>query len=652
VQEDSDVICRYNISQNDQGIIFCVNYPATSVYIYNNTVYSGATVSPIIISERNVNAGTRTYYFYNNIIYNNSPAATYDFRTSGYTRTIDYNVFYGNHPSNEPSDANKITSDPQLVNPGSGGIGIDSVDGYKLQSTSPCINSGYQVSNHSSLDYWGNQVPFGLRFDRGAFEYPAVLSQGMTELLFPKYIGGKNSLSLNSRRMSTVFRIQLTGLSVLTNYRLTVGMVNGADAATSNGAGVFWIPGVTGDAGVSAGTLTAVSETIATDALGNVAFWVAVQPTGNSRFEPTTIPDSLLKLRIGLNNGAGGGSVVTRITSLSNVQPLDIAATPRTSSTADDGAFIQGGADIVSAGKFIYIWDNTIGMDRPLHGYIIEDNAIIEGTNAPSFYQSNVAGQAGKYGLVMPSNNPNGVRLIKAFNFDGTASASNSDNDGIWLSGTNTTNPMQGQVYLLYASDAPLPIQLASFVGSLFGNNSVKFEWQTISEINNYGFYIQRYSNKTEQFETLESSFQLGKGTTLEPQHYTWVDESAIITELQYRLKQIDNNGLVNYYGPISLNPNNVKAGEILPIDFNLNQNYPNPFNPVTTIEYSVPKPVYVKLSVFDLIGRKVLSLVDGQKTSGKYAVQFDGTNLSTGVYIYTLSAGEFQQTRILTLIK
>jgi hypothetical protein len=174
VQQDSGIVCRYNISQNDQGNIFCINYPVNSIYCYNNVVYIGSGLSAVIISERNNGgSGTRRYYFYNNIIYNNSSNAGYDFRSPGYgyTRIIDYNVFYGKHPGSEPPDVNKITTDPQFVNPGIGGIGISTLDGYKLQSSSPCINTGIKLPNHCNVDFWGNPVPSDTNVDRGAFEY-------------------------------------------------------------------------------------------------------------------------------------------------------------------------------------------------------------------------------------------------------------------------------------------------------------------------------------------------------------------------------------------------------------------------------------------------------------------------------------------------
>lgn len=170
VQADANVVCRYNISQNDQGIIFCINYPVTSVRIYNNTVYCPANISPVIISERNNGgSGSRTYTFNNNLIYNLSPTASYDF-TSGYNRTIDYNCFWGIHPSTEPADPHKITTDPKLVNAGSGGFGINTVDGYKLQSNSSCINKGKVIASNGGYDYWGNPLYNGVP-DIGAHEY-------------------------------------------------------------------------------------------------------------------------------------------------------------------------------------------------------------------------------------------------------------------------------------------------------------------------------------------------------------------------------------------------------------------------------------------------------------------------------------------------
>jgi endo-1,4-beta-xylanase len=100
-------------------------------------------------------------------------------------------------------------------------------------------------------------------------------------------------------------------------------------------------------------------------------------------------------------------------------------------------------------------------------------------------------------------------------------------------------------------------------------------------------------------------------------------------------------------------NPTDVKKiTETLPSNYELSQNYPNPFNPTTTFNYSIVKESNVKLQIFDVLGRHVQTLVDGPQTTGKYSVEFNAGNLSSGIYFYTLKAGEFTQTKKMLLIK
>jgi photosystem II stability/assembly factor-like uncharacterized protein len=88
------------------------------------------------------------------------------------------------------------------------------------------------------------------------------------------------------------------------------------------------------------------------------------------------------------------------------------------------------------------------------------------------------------------------------------------------------------------------------------------------------------------------------------------------------------------------------------PDNFLLMQNYPNPFNPSTTIEYEIPKQSHVTIKIFDLLGREVATLVNDRESAGKYKIKFDGSGLSTGIYLYRMEAGNFSQTRKLILIK
>ncbi len=163
-------IVRYNISQNDQTRAFHIAGPLTNTSVYNNTIYigEGMAVDPIIHTFWGGWADNTR--FCNNIFYNLG-AGDYILASST-SNAFDYNLFYGNHPAGEPADPHKLTNDPEFRNPGAAWLGRDSCLGYKLRSTSPCIDSGLTVSDHGDLDYWGNTVPSGLGVDRGAHEYP------------------------------------------------------------------------------------------------------------------------------------------------------------------------------------------------------------------------------------------------------------------------------------------------------------------------------------------------------------------------------------------------------------------------------------------------------------------------------------------------
>ena len=100
-------------------------------------------------------------------------------------------------------------------------------------------------------------------------------------------------------------------------------------------------------------------------------------------------------------------------------------------------------------------------------------------------------------------------------------------------------------------------------------------------------------------------------------------------------------------------NPTNIEEEpEYVLSKFILSQNYPNPFNPSTTIRYEVPNDSYVSLFVYDMLGNEVRRLVDSEKSTGIYEVNFDAGKLASGVYIYRLSAGEYSETKKMMFMK
>jgi hypothetical protein len=89
-----------------------------------------------------------------------------------------------------------------------------------------------------------------------------------------------------------------------------------------------------------------------------------------------------------------------------------------------------------------------------------------------------------------------------------------------------------------------------------------------------------------------------------------------------------------------------------VPTNYALNQNYPNPFNPSTKIQYSIPKSGHVSLKVFNLLGQEVATIFEGTQLVGNYEAEFDGSQLSSGVYMYTLKSGDISITKKFVLMK
>ncbi len=107
-----------------------------------------------------------------------------------------------------------------------------------------------------------------------------------------------------------------------------------------------------------------------------------------------------------------------------------------------------------------------------------------------------------------------------------------------------------------------------------------------------------------------------------------------------------------DYDGPVWEPPTSSEVVNSLPTRIELEQNYPNPFNPGTNINYHLPEASEVRLEVYDMLGRRVAILVDGRVSAGQHTVHFDGSNLSSGVYIYRLTVGDQVISRQLTLMK
>ncbi|MDW8437814.1 MAG: two-component regulator propeller domain-containing protein [Chloroherpetonaceae bacterium] len=212
-----------------------------------------------------------------------------------------------------------------------------------------------------------------------------------------------------------------------------------------------------------------------------------------------------------------------------------------------------------------------------------------------------------------------------------------AEKSGVLYAATNHSS-----VYRVSYASIALPVEFLEF-SYRKAKRGVELVWKTASEKNNAGFGVER-RREGEAWQSI--GFVRGKGTTTEPQSYSFRDENAQ-GKLFYRLKQVDFDGAFQY-SPV------LEVHLVAPTTFELAQNYPNPFNPTTNIAYRLPVASDVKLEVFDALGRKVATLADERQEPGTYSIAFDAARygLATGIYFYRLRAGSFSETKKMTLVK
>ncbi|MCF6271305.1 MAG: T9SS type A sorting domain-containing protein [Melioribacteraceae bacterium] len=208
------------------------------------------------------------------------------------------------------------------------------------------------------------------------------------------------------------------------------------------------------------------------------------------------------------------------------------------------------------------------------------------------------------------------------------------------------------------SASGPLPVELTSFSATVkststgSATNVVLLNWTTATEVNNYGFEVQRASFREDGTTPVQGDwstlgFVAGHGNSNSPKEYSFVDTDIKVAERSrsYRLKQIDTDGKFEYSDVIELKNNLTK-------EYVLEQNYPNPFNPTTVISYSIPTASHVIVKVYDVLGKTITTLVDKSQETGSYKVIFNATELSNGIYFYKINAGEFISIKKMLLLK
>ena len=191
-----------------------------------------------------------------------------------------------------------------------------------------------------------------------------------------------------------------------------------------------------------------------------------------------------------------------------------------------------------------------------------------------------------------------------------------------------------------------IPVELNSFAADV-KQGKVFLSWETATELNNLGFFIERRNIDPAETETewIEIGFKEGRGNSTERNLYRFEDYPLYDGTYHYRLRQIDYDGSFEYSNEVEVNLFSVKS-------FELSQNYPNPFNPTTTISFQLPEASFITLKVFDALGTEVATIAEGRYPAGVHEVNFDAKKLSSGLYMYRIISGTNELTRKMMVVK
>lgn len=226
-----------------------------------------------------------------------------------------------------------------------------------------------------------------------------------------------------------------------------------------------------------------------------------------------------------------------------------------------------------------------------------------------------------------------GVTSQTGLNYPSYVFVDNANNH-IWIPDTYSHRILRYDV-------APLPVELTSFT-AVSQNQQVTLNWSTATELNNNGFEVQR-SNSNSDFVSV--AFIQGLGTTTNQQNYSYIDKNLSAGVYIYRLKQIDYNGQFDYSNSIEV--------DVVSLDnYSLLQNYPNPFNPTTKIGYILKDRTNVKVVVMNSLGEEIAVLVNELQDQGLHQLDFNASNLSSGIYFYSIQTSQFRETKKMLLMK
>ncbi len=214
-----------------------------------------------------------------------------------------------------------------------------------------------------------------------------------------------------------------------------------------------------------------------------------------------------------------------------------------------------------------------------------------------------------------------------------------------------------GKAYVYNSNQQPTAITLSSFYVEI-GQDGILIKWGTETEPNNAGFNIYRSTEENGEYDKLNESLIPTQGDATTGATYNYLDKPDQAGDYYYKLQAVSLDGTTSFHGPIYIGLTSVDLNKkISPKDYSLSQNYPNPFNPETTIEFGLPAAGVVFINIYDINGHLVRNLVAERVSAGNHSVMWNGRDNSgvrvvSGVYFYSIKAGDFRQTLKMILVK
>jgi hypothetical protein len=579
---DTGVVARYNISQNDKGVLVYCNFAFSDAKIYNNTFYIGANLSPTIIKENgNYN---HTYAFHNNIIYNANTAsvsnAKFSFVSVGIqNRTITDNIFYRTNTPPEINFISNVTSDPLFVDPGKATIGLNTVGGYKLKSGSPALGSGKVMPHNGGKDYFGIAVSRTNKPHIGFYNGPATTVANVNPNFHIYLLTGQSNMSGRGTLATNVDA---------TNPRIKILQQNGT-----------WV--------TATHPLHAEVEPTAAAVGPGLAFALKMLENADPNVTIGLIPTAVGGQSITVFEP---GVINTRTNKSIYDESVNYANIARTQGVLKGVLFHQGESNNGSTSTWLSGVKNLINNFRTAFNnsqlpFIIGEMGRFP--TAPDKYNNILS--------VMPQI----INEVPYTALVSSAGLTDIGDDTHFNSSSATTLGIRYATAMKTLFNT-LPIKLEFFHARKNANGAL-LTWKTLTEENNHYFTIERAINGT-SFSTIGKINGFGNSNT--PITYSFKDSNPNKGINYYRLVQYDINGESTAYAPVYLNFNEMApSSEAFSI-------YPNPVKDKVFIRLKLDTRQVLNMTIYDLKGQELRSV----NFKNEEQTDEDVSDLKQGVYL------------------